>query len=194
MRVFIYRISSPEPQELNLDADVTLGALKKLLMKSATEAAGRVRLIHGGLVLQDSSRLSELACGPGPLVLWLMRESIGEAMQVVTSAENLGVFPLSWQQPCQLQKADVSDFLSVLHAFRKSLAAFTTTIGSDTAPINEYMREGKGALDRAIAALECPTPMFSSVPRVEWFGEYGCALLASEHRLGVVQLRLVGLD
>ena len=69
MRVLVYRTSSFEPLELSVDSDITIEALKKLLPESDTRAvADGARLIYGGLVLLDSSRLSELACCSEPRV------------------------------------------------------------------------------------------------------------------------------
>ena len=197
MRVLVYRTSSFEPLELSVDSDITIEALKKLLPESDTRAvADGARLIYGGLVLLDSSRLSELACDSEPLALWFLLDFIQDSMQVVTTAESLGlslgIFPLSWAPPCQSQKSGgylvVADFLAALHGFRKSLGAQAST----TATTNTYLLES--ALALAIAALECQAPTFNSAPNVTWFGEYGCALLASELRVGVVQLRIVCLD
>ena len=195
MRVLVYRTSSLDPLELSVDSKVTIKELKELLPESATHgaAAGGERLIYGGLVLPDSTHLSEFTCCSVPLSLWLLLDTVGDSTQVVTTAESLGIFPLSWQPPCQRQTPVVADFLLVLDGFRESIHALSVQ-ASTTTTISECMRESEGALDRAIAALESKAPTFDSVPHVTWFGEYGCALLASELRVGVVQLRIVGLD
>lgn len=192
--VRIFRIGSFEPLELSVHADATIKELAELLAAEPREphaAPESKRLIHGGRVLSDSSPLSELACSE-PLLLWMLPlDSTGSgSMEVVTTAETLGFFPLSSQPPCQMQMPVASSFIPVLRAFREFLLVFLH--GFDG--INDFLLASKKALALAIAALKSPAPVFESAPHVTWYGEYGCALLASELRVGVVQLRIVCLD
>ena len=100
----------------------------------------------------------------------------------------LGEFPL-----CSSQ-AGGSTFPALVAEFSASLAA-------DHPPWHLHKTE-LAALDLACTSLapgdpfgrELPDGGLHAVPHVQWFAEYGCALIAHEKRVGVIDLRLVGLD
>jgi hypothetical protein len=144
------------------------------------------QLVYGGSVLESTSRISEFTYEETP-TLWLLPGSVHDSDQFLLSTiAPLGIFPFGHLELSAMQTCDLPGTVSLLRGFAASLSA-------NSAQWKPSVAE-QSALCTAISALESTAPAFGAVPHVTWFGEYGCCLLASVPRVGIVQLRLVCLD
>ena len=188
MRVVVQRPGCYDGATFDCDVDTTVEQIKQLTLKSIGIAAeSSVKLVCGGLVLCDSTRLSDLVSVDAP-VLWLLFGATSTALdkQLLSYAYDGGIFPHSSKPPSQVQEHPHSAYPALLRGFEASFVAATRqwTVSEDE----------KRAFSTAVSALESTEPRFKGAPHVTWFGEYGCALLANSTRVGLVQLRLVALD
>ncbi|KAL1498585.1 hypothetical protein AB1Y20_013900 [Prymnesium parvum] len=161
-----------------VDSSTTISQLKASLGASAPEKA---QLVYGGSVLNDEDRLSDLALGESP-TLWLLSGASHNHQDLLSAARQLGIFAALGK----LQSVDLPASISLLRGFCDSLT-------EQSSPWRPAKAE-QDALCAAVSTLESEGPAFNAVAHATWFCEYGCCLLASVPRVGVVQLRLVCLD
>ena len=189
MRLVVMRAGCSTPHHVDLSIDTSVRQLKEQLPESLTsDAAPDVfHLIYGGAVLGDDSNLSELVLEDQP-TLWLLRgiEASSQISKAAALAVSLSIFPLGIRSPYCLQDDLIKDGALLLHSFAESFASEARRWQPSVSETNSF--------HDAVCALESSGTAFQDAPHVTWFGEYGCALLANEPRVGTVHLTLVCLD
>jgi len=178
------RLPKGHLQNLRVLPDYTVESVRSLAAARLSPAppSTSIHLVHGGSVLSDgSAKLADLV-EPDAILSVVVAQ--GQQDQSLNTG---ALFPLlSHLPPPSDQTApnrEIALVTSFLHSLSDAEAAMWQPEQADLA-----------VLAWAASALEQSQPAFKGVPHITWFGEYGCALLATMPRVGEVVLMLVCPD
>ena len=171
--------------DVDNDTDTTVLELKGTI-RSRLDDCTTFHLIHGGSILVDGVRLSDLAIDDAPTLWLLPTYQPPHACAQLPSVSSIGMFDLTCLPPNEQQGNIVPACATLLQTFSESLG--------DGSLLWRASASEHDAMIMAIKALSSAEPAFGNAPHITWFGEYGCALIASVPRVGEVHLRVVGLD